>query len=82
MARLGSVDSNKGIGETNQKVDGDVLIQDCDTSSFNTANNFPDNTNWNVYSDLSQKFPELPELPSHVDKVIDFATRQVANCGY
>jgi len=71
--------ATKVLEKTNQKVNGDVLIQDCDIFSFNTANNFPDNTNWNVYSDFSQKFPELPGLPSHVDKVTDLCNSSGSN---
>ncbi|MDR9402971.1 MAG: hypothetical protein RI580_05970 [Halothece sp. Uz-M2-17] len=60
--------SNESIGETNQKVDANVLSQTCDVESdeFDSSKNFPSGTNWSAKANPLQKFPDLPPLPSDV----------------
>lgn len=78
-ATLASVDDNKSIGETKQRIDGNVLTQDCDTSNFDSRKNFPDpNTDgWDVSSAPYIKFPSLPPLPSHITTVTTFGNDDV-----
>lgn len=59
---------NNSTGQTNQQFNGNVLVQDCNTSNFDPASNFPSGNpnNWTVSAAPYIPFPTLPALPPHV----------------
>jgi hypothetical protein len=67
---------NGTLGEGNQKIDGNVLSQDCSfvDDDFDPDKNFPEDTEWKVSANPYIEFPSSPPLPSHITTITNLST--------